>query len=154
MCKSVGQWSVLFAALAIASGALSACSSGMSGGELYDACSLLHVDEDKLTSDQKIRLERCKKLAERIFYDAGLVYVGEEPETKIQELKKYCPAAWTSPIGGPYVFLVQYWDKNGMSYFERYFKSADAAAKSVFLRMYPRCPAMRHSAGVPKITDY
>lgn len=139
----------------LATSAASCDRTSMTARELYDACSIgLHIPEVERTSEQKIEFARCKNFAQRVFYENGFVYVGEGKDPKIQELKSYCPAIWTAPIGGPYVYLVQYWDKHGMSYFERHFKGADAAALEVYRKMYPQCPEKRAAAGVPKVTEY
>jgi hypothetical protein len=127
----------------------------MSAGELYEDCSVaLHVPDKDKSSEQKIKAARCEKFAQRVFYENGYVYVGDEKDPKIQELKNYCPAFWTAPMGGPYVYLVQYWDKHGMSSFGKNFVSAESAAKSVFKKLFPKCAEKRATAGVPKVTKY
>lgn len=129
--------------------------SVMSAGEIYNECSVaLHVPDSEKTSAQKIDAARCEKFAERIFYENGYVYVGEEKDQRIQDLKNYFPALWTSPLGGPYVYLVEYWDKNGMSFIDRNLVSAESAAISAFKSLFPKCPEKRAAAGVPVVTKY
>jgi hypothetical protein len=128
--------------------------SGMSARELYDACSASHIPQDKRSAEDIIKLKRCEELANRVFYENGFIYVGEEQNPKIQELKKYCPSTWTSPIGGPYIWLLQHWDRYGMGFFQRHFQSADDAALDIFKSMFPECSKRREAEGVPKVTDY
>ncbi|MGO5000504.1 hypothetical protein [Oceanisphaera sp. W20_SRM_FM3] len=142
---------------AIGALSLSATSCGfykMTGGELYDACSVaLHIPNSEKSADQKIKAARCEEFVQRIFYDNGYVYVGGEEDPKIQDLKNYCPDAWTTP-SLPHVILVQYWDKNGISFFEEKIVSAEFAALSVFKKIFPGCPEKRVAAGVPIVKDY
>lgn len=146
----------LIAAVAIMSLLISSCGFyGMTAGDLYDACSVaLHVPESEKSSEQKIESARCKKFAQRVFYENGYVYVGTEKNPKIQDLKNYCPAILTAPMGGPYVFLVQYWDKYGISFIDNNLVSAESAAKSIFSSLFPKCPEKRAAAGVPIVTKY
>lgn len=127
----------------------------LSGNDLYNYCSVaLHVPNSEKTSNQKILAARCRDFAERVFFENGYVYVGDETDPKIQDLKNYCPSVWKAPIGGPYVYLVQYWDKNGMSFIDKHLTSADSVATKVYRSLFPKCPDKRKAAGVDKVTEY
>jgi hypothetical protein len=143
----------------------------MTAGELYDSCSIaIHVPEQEHTAEQKIQVAQCKSFASRVFYDNGYIYVGWGEKGKTpqdiknqEELKKYCPSqywdAFLPSLQGksvktPDVYLVQYWDKNGMSYFERNLIGAESSAKSVFKKLFPQCSSKRAAFGIPKVTGY
>lgn len=119
-------------------------------GEFYDMCSYIHVPQAQLTNEQRIGLERCAALAKDLFYRQGYVYVSEEDDVKTVRLRQACPRYWTSPLAGPYVLLVQYWDKHDLSWFDRHLKSAETAILDAYRNMWPRCIAEREALGVPK----
>jgi hypothetical protein len=127
---------------------------GFSAGDLYDSCSVSHIAESARTSEQKIAFTRCEKFSSRVFYSNGFVYVGNEKDPKIEDLKNYCPWFWAAPLGGPYVYLLETWDSYGMSFVERNFISAESAALAVFRKKFPLCPEMRAKAGVPMVEKF
>src|SRR5690606_18658795 len=109
------------------------------------------IPEANRTSEQHIAFVRCKEFADRVFYERGYVYVGSEEDPEVVHLREYCPWNWTAPMGGPYVYLLTYWDRHGMSEIEGRM-SAEAAAARVFRKQFPHCPTKRAEAGIPAVT--
>ncbi|GGX71474.1 hypothetical protein GCM10007392_43750 [Saccharospirillum salsuginis] len=137
--------------------AITSCGpSGMTAGELYDSCSAIHVPKADRTNEENVEFARCRKLSERVFYNSGYVYVGDEQDPNIRELKNYCPSQWSSQglESGPYIHLVRYWDERGISFWQRNFVDAEEAIMDTYAKIFPECPQKRSEAGIPKVTSY
>lgn len=128
----------------------------MTAGELYDSCSVIHIPKSERTNKGSIEFARCQQFAERIFYDSGYVYVANEQDTAIQELKNYCPSQWSAQglESGPYMYLVRHWDEHGMSFLKQRFVDAEQAVMETYAELFPDCPKKRAEAGIPKVTGY
>jgi hypothetical protein len=131
---------------------IAASARGMSSGDLYDICSDAYSSfsaGDSRTPEQKTNERRCHDFVDQALKNAGFIFVSESEDPVIAKLRESCPRLWVSPMAGPWVTYVHYWDQNGMTWWQR-LMPADWSVSTAFNSLYPNCPNAREKAGVPK----
>jgi len=130
------------------------CSAlALNSGELFDACASAYssysIPKDKRTAQQETLSRRCTAFVQHAFYEEGFIFVGETDDPLTARLREFCPRWLKSPMAGPWVNFVHYWESAGMSWWQRWMP-AEWAVSQVYRSEFPRCPEERARAGVPK----
>lgn len=131
-------------------------SFAMNAGEWYAACSeslTLSADQRRnATPEKKVLYRQCKVEAIHAWCglnlegDSGGVYSrsSESERDKLHDgATKFCPTAFNTPLGGPYVVAQRQVEKDGgPSTFDRYFP-AKGFIQEALTKKYPACQRWR-----------
>jgi hypothetical protein len=116
-------------------------AGGMRAGELYDLCSAAYSSYSH--SDRRdAEYRRCSGYVNREFSNDGFIFASEAEDPVTVRLRKVCPRSRVSPMEGPWVMFVHYWDQNGMGW-----SHAAGSLAQTRERSARRCERRRGSRG-------
>jgi len=134
------------------------------GTEWYEACwakkqahTSFATEPVAPDADTDIDWKNCERIAQKAFYDQGMVFSGLPKDSSDQRgiaMKNACPNTWSDiPLAGFYMKAVDVVQAYGGPSFLDRFLPADILLGRAFDKQWPTCASVRASQGYPMIKE-
>ena len=132
----------------------------VTGSQYYEACWELHTktehfEEPKPETPRKAVLwTQCEVIAQRAFFNAGMMFSGNVETSEGNRLRAACPNRWSDvPRGGLYILTLKLIERGGgPRYFDRWLPASYLLTR-VYEANWPSCDHERRRQGFPRIVE-
>jgi len=133
----------------------------VTGSQYYEACWELHTKTEHFVtyagSSVDVRVEepkpvwaQCEVIAQRAFFNAGMMFSGNVETSEGDRLRAACPGV---PRGGLYILALELIERGGgPRYFDRWLPASYLLTR-VYEANWPSCDRERRRQGFPRIVE-